>query len=139
MYARLDVLYHDFDVVVAFNKIHRVIFILRSNQSFLMETMDLRKGLIDQLRLCDCLTDVQSRLLNRQKVISGKSKLISRNNSSDLLHVIRSCDYTRRSDCFRCFRQSSQKLVTKVIDNGGGLVRDLCVLFIILDVDFKFT
>ena len=86
-----------------------------------METLRLREGLIDQLRLCDCLTDVQSRLLKRQTVTNGKRKLIGRNNNSDLLHFMRSCDETRRSDCLRCFRQSSQKLVTKVIDNGGGL------------------
>jgi len=77
-----------------------------------METMETREGLIDQLRLCDCLTDVQSRLLNRQTV---------RNNSSDLLHVMRSCDDTRLSGCIGCFRLSGQKLVAKVIDNGGGL------------------
>ena len=109
------------DVVVAFNKIQRVVFTLRSNQSFLMETMRLREGLIDQLRLSDCLTDVQSRLLNRQTVTSGKRKLNGRNSSPDLLHFMRSFDGAKRSDCFRCFRQSGHKLVTRVIDNGGGL------------------
>jgi len=86
-----------------------------------MERIRLREGLINQLRWRDCLTDVQSRLLKRQTVISGKRKLINRNNSSDMLHVMRSYADTRRSDCFRYFRQSGQKFVTKVIDNGGGL------------------
>ena len=121
MYEPLDDLPIDF-VVVAFNKIHRVSVTLKSNQSFLVENMHLHDGIIDQLRLSDCLTDVQTRLLNRQTVVSGKRKLISRNNSPDLLHIMRSCDDTRRSDFFRCLRQSDQKLVTKVIDNGGGLV-----------------
>ena len=121
MHTHLDYLYLDVDVVDAFNTIHRVIFILRSNQSFLMETIQLHKGFIDQLRLSNCLSDVQSRLLKRQVVISGKRKQIGRNNSSDLLHVIRKCDDKMRSDCFRCFRQSDQKLVTKVLDNEGGL------------------
>src|SRR6218665_2028277 len=134
MNAHSDVLYLGVDVVVAFNKLHRAILILRVNQSFLMETMRLREGLIDQLRLCDCLTDVQSRLLNRQTVTNGKRKPISRNNSSDLLHVMRSCDdILIRSNCFRCFRQSSQKLVTKVIDNGGGRSLNVCTLFLVLE------
>ena len=120
--AHLDDLFLDFAVVVALNKLHRVTINFRSNESFLMETMRLCEGLINQLRLCDCLTDVQSGLLNRQTVTSGKRKLISRNNSSDLLHVIRSCDDTKSSDCFRYLRQSGQKLVTKVVDNGGGSV-----------------
>src|SRR6218665_3917028 len=110
-----------YDVVVSSNKIQRKIVILRSNQSFLVENMRLREGLIDQLRLSDCLTDVQARLLNRQTVVNEKTKPITRNNNSDLLHVIRSCDDTRRSDCLRCLRQSVQKLVTKVTNNGGGL------------------
>lgn len=110
-----------FDVVVECNKSHETIAVLRSNHSFFVEIMRFPEGLIDQLRLCDCLTDVQSRLLKRQTVTSGKRKLINRNNSSDLLHFISSCDDIRRSDCFRSLRQSSQKLVMKVIDNGGGM------------------
>jgi|SRR6218665_130183 len=121
--ACLDDCFMCSDVVDYFNKIRRIIVILRSNQSFLVETIQLSENLINQLKLCDCLTDVQSRLLNRQTVSSDKRKLIgrSRKNSSDLLHVFRSCDKTRRSDCFRYLRHSSLKLVTRIIDNGGGL------------------
>ena len=121
MYGHLDHLSVGFDVVVAFSRIDRISVVLRSNQSFLLETMRLREGLIDQLRWSDCLTDVQARLLNRQKVTNGKRKLISRNNNSDMLHIMRSCDDTRRTDSFRCLRQSGQTLVAKVLDNGGGL------------------
>src|SRR6218665_807027 len=121
MFAPLDHLYTGCNVVVAFNKIHQLIAVLRSNHSFLVEIVRLTEGLTENLRLSDCLTDVQSKLLKRQTVTNGKRKLIGRNNNSDLLHFISSGDDTRRSDCLRCFRQSSQKLVTKVIDNGGGL------------------
>lgn len=122
MYVDLNGLYNNALFVVAFNKVHREIVILRSNQSFLAENMHLREGLLDKLRLSDCLTDVQTRILKRQTVVSGKNKLIIRNNNSELLHVLLSCDDTGRSDCFRCFPHSKQKLFTKVMDNGGGSV-----------------
>src|SRR6218665_759827 len=120
MYGHLDHLSVGFDVAVAFSRIDRISVVLRSNQSFLLETVRLREGLIDQLRWSDCLSDVQARLLNRQTVTSGKSKLVSRNNNSDLLDIPRSCDETRRTDSFRCLRQSGQTLVAKVLDNGRG-------------------
>lgn len=82
-------------------------------------------------RLSDCLivwrTSKQDYLINkRQTVISREGNPINKYNGFDLLHLLRSCVDTRRSDCIRLLRRSDQELVMKIMDNGGSLAWNLC-------------
>jgi len=75
------------------------------------------KGLLNKLRSVDCLTDIQTRLVKRVK---AKSKRL-RGKKEDLLHLVRSLEYSRYAAFVRRLRESKQIICARVATSGGGL------------------
>lgn len=81
--------------------------------------MDLH-AISNKLRMVDCLTDVQKRIVYQQRIFVRDIKLNKTPDSSQALHILRSIDNKRYSNFCNCLRQTNQWLVSKVARNGGG-------------------
>lgn len=106
-------------IVDFYKEFHKGSVIFRTNRSYLVENVQT-KGLNKRLRSTDCLTDLESRIVDRQIIINGKMKLFRKNDYSDFWHIVRSSDDTRRSSFIRYLSQSNQKLSARIAENGGG-------------------
>lgn len=86
--------------------------IYRNNRQYFEQNIEMH-SLVKLLRSDDCLTDFEGRIIGRQK--HNQLKAFSR-----LETVLKRIDDVRHSTFLLCLRQTNQKLVTKVVENGGG-------------------
>jgi len=96
-----------------FGKSRKNCAIIRNNQTYLMENIIPNDKLIASMLSLNCITQVQSHSIQRQRSIQDKN--------TELLKVAGSFDQKKFSDFIKCFRQTEQKTVAKIMENGGGL------------------
>src|SRR6218665_1543203 len=87
--------------------------ITRNNQIYLMENMIPNYNLIAALLSLNCITQLQSHSIQRQRSIQDKN--------AELLKVVGSFDKKQFTDFIKCLRQTYQKTVARIMENGGGL------------------
>src|SRR6218665_962870 len=75
------------------------------------------KDLLNKLRFVDCLTDIQTTLVERR---TEKSRRLGEKNE-DLLHLVRSVEDSKYSAFVQRLRESKQTICARVTTNGGGL------------------
>src|SRR6218665_1422164 len=119
------------DFVDFYGKTRKRSAIIRNNGSYLLENIQLSSTLITLLLSFDCITGIQSRLIQRKRsnlsVINTKEKShfiqghhSVRYKNTELLCTMRSFDVTKFLNCVTCLRQANQKTVARILENGGG-------------------
>jgi|SRR6218665_111454 len=88
---------------------HRII---GNNLQYLLENIRPNNEFIASLLSLNCVTEEQSCFIRRQRS--------HRNKNTELLHVVRSFDKTKSSNLVRCLRRTSQEIVAKIFEYGGG-------------------
>jgi len=97
-----------------------------------MENIQLSSTLITSLFSFDCITELQSRLIQRKRShlnvneTKEKSHFIQgyhsvRYKNTALLCTMRSLDVSKFSNFVTCLRKANQKTVARIMENGGGL------------------
>lgn len=71
------------------------------------------QSLMKRMRSRDCLTDYEGRIIGKQKDHQVKA-------FAHLESVLKRIDDERHATFLLCLRKTHQKLLTKVIENGGG-------------------
>ena len=87
--------------------------IIRDNRNYLLENIEPNDELIASLLSLNCITDEQSRFIQRQRS--------NRETNAELLYIMKSFDQIKFSNVIKCLRQTNQKTVARIIENGGGL------------------
>ena len=93
--------------------------IIRNNRNYLLENIQPNDELIASLLSLNCITEEQSHFIQRQRSTQDKN--------AELLFVIESFDETKFSNFVKCLRQTNQKTVARIIENGGGLKNKLYI------------
>lgn len=78
-----------------------------------MEYIDADEQLIASLLSLNCITEERSRFIQRQRSKLGKN--------AELLKAMKNIDETTFSNFAKCLRQTNQKTVAAITENGGGL------------------
>ena len=94
-------------------KTKRTSVIIRNNRDYLLEYIQPTGELIASLLSLNCITEEQRHLIERQH--------LTRDKNAEILQAVRSCDDTQCSNFVRCLRQTNQKTVARIVENGGGL------------------
>src|SRR6218665_1669554 len=87
--------------------------IIRSNINYLLDNILPNDELLASMLSLNCITQEKIQFIQRQRS--------TRTKNDELLNVMKSLDETNFSNFVKCFRQTSQKTVAKIIQNGGGL------------------
>src|SRR6218665_2668926 len=94
-------------------KNRKISAIIRSNRDYLLANIKLDETLIDSLLSFNGVTEGQSHLL--------KSLSSNRHKNTELLWAMKYFDVAKFSNFVKCLRQTNQKTVARIIENGGGL------------------
>ena len=100
-------IYLDFD-----EKTERRSAIIRNNRSYLLSNIQPNDEFIDSLLFLNCLTHEQSHFIERQR--------LNRDKNEEVMYFVRSFDDTKFVNFVKCLRQTNQKTVARIMDNGGG-------------------
>src|SRR6218665_968951 len=100
-----------------YGKIKKRPSIIRNNRNYLLENIHPNDEFITSLVSLNCITEEQSHLIQRQR--------LQRDKNDELLHIMRSFDDIQFSNVVKCLRQTNQRTVAKIIDNGGGVMFNL--------------
>jgi len=86
--------------------------IIRNNRNYLLKTIEPNDELIDSLIYLNCVTEEQRNFILKQ--------CSNRNKNAELLRLVRSFDDTKFTKFVKCLRQTKQKTVARIVENGGG-------------------
>lgn len=86
--------------------------IIRSNRSYLLETVQPNDEFIDSLFSFKCITEEQRKNIQRQHRVTDKN--------AELFHAVGSFDDSKFSTFVKCLRQTNQTEVARIVRNGGG-------------------
>ena len=86
--------------------------IIRNNRNYLLNNIQWNDELISTLLSRNCVTEEQSHFIQRQSS--------NRDKNAELLKIIRSFNETKLSSVIKCFRQTNQMEVGRILTNGGG-------------------
>ena len=102
--------------------------IIRNNRNYLVANIELTDELLASLLSLNCITQEQSRFIQRQHS--------TRYKNDELLNVMETVDETNFSKFVKCLRRTNQKTVAKIVECGGGskyklylLASYLCIYF----------
>lgn len=87
--------------------------IIRNNRDFFLEHIQPHDEFIASLLPLNCITEEQSHFIKAQRS--------TRDKNDEILQIVRSFEETEFSDFVRCLRQTNQKMVARIAENGGGL------------------
>ena len=90
--------------------------IIRNNRNYLLENIQPNDELIASLLSLNCITEEQSHFIQRLHSTQDKN--------AELLYVIKPFDETKFSNFAKCLRQTNQKTVARIIENGGGITKN---------------
>ena len=96
-----------------YEKTKRRCVIIRSNRDYLLDSIQPNDELIALLLSNNCITEEQRYFIERQH--------FTRDKNDHLLHVVEPLDETNFSNFVKCLRQTNQKTIARIIENGGGL------------------
>lgn len=80
------------------------------------ETIRLKAAIVNQMRITDCLTDLQVKQLLRCHVTTSKPL----NRNDELLRITESLDDAKRREFLLCLRQNDQNSTVKLFVKGGS-------------------
>ena len=98
-------------------KTKKIPAIIRNNRMYLLENILPTGELIASLASLKCITEGQSHFIERQSS--------TRDKNAEILHLVRSLDDMQLSHFVRCLRQTNQKPVARILDNGEGLTSNV--------------
>ena len=87
--------------------------IIRNNRNYLLENIQPIKQLIDSLLSLNSITEEQSHFIQRKRS--------ARDKNDELLCVVETFDEASYLNFVNCLRETNQKTLAKIIENGGGL------------------
>src|SRR6218665_376974 len=90
----------------------RISAITRNNRKYLLRKIQPTDELIDSLMSLNCLTEEQSNFILKQ--------CSNRNKNAELMRIVRSFNDKKFSHFVQCLRQTNQRTVAKIVENGGG-------------------
>ena len=87
--------------------------IVRDNRHYLARNIQPSDEFIDSLFSSDCITEKQRHFFQRQ--------LSDYDKNTELSYILSSFDEAKFSNFVKCLKQTNQKTVAKIMENGGGL------------------
>src|SRR6218665_1471468 len=119
------------DFVDFYGKTRKRSAITRNNRDYLLENIHFSSTLITSLLSFDCITELQSRFIQRKlshlnvNKTKEKSHFIQGHHSvryknTELLCTMSSFDDTKFSNFVTFLRQANQRTVARIMENGGG-------------------
>lgn len=87
--------------------------IIRNNRNYLENNIQINDDIFAALLYLNCITEEQSHFIQRKRS--------ARDKNDELLNVVETFDETSYLNFVNCLRETNQKTLAKITENGGGL------------------
>lgn len=95
-----------------FGETTKISAVIRNNRDFLLENVQPNDELLALLLSFNCVTKEKCHFIQRQ--------CSNPNKNAEILYAVRPFDENKCTNLVKCFRQTNQRTVARIIENGGG-------------------